>query len=106
LCRFVERDVRLGDAIGNDVVVVSGVQVGDKIATAGSFSVRAERDRVGITVNATPQPTAGVAPTSARPAGSAPSVQEAKVLVTEQRYEPAKLMRVPPMTTIGQGGGR
>ena len=46
--RFVEREVRLGDAIGNDVVVVSGVQVGDRIVTDGSFSVRAERDRLGM----------------------------------------------------------
>jgi multidrug efflux pump subunit AcrA (membrane-fusion protein) len=55
LCRLVERDVRLGDAIGNDVVVVSGVQVGDKIVAAAdggrrtNFSTagrkRAERPR-------------------------------------------------------------
>ena len=49
--RFVEREVRLGDGTGNDVVVLSGVQAGDRIVTDGSFSVRAERDRLGITRN-------------------------------------------------------
>ena len=88
--RFIEREVRLGDAIGNDVVVVSGVQVGDRIVTDGSFSVRAERDRLGISA-ATPQPTAGVAPTSARPAEGPSSVQQAKILLTEKGYEPARL---------------
>lgn len=49
--RFVEREVRLGAGTGNVVVVVSGVQAGDRIVTDGSFSVRAERDRLGITRN-------------------------------------------------------
>jgi hypothetical protein len=30
---------------------LSGVQAGDRIVTDGSFSVRAERDRLGITHN-------------------------------------------------------
>jgi hypothetical protein len=89
--RFVEREVRLGDVIGNDVVVLSGVQAGDRIVTDGSFSVRAERDRLGITPNATSEPTTAIAPTSARSAESQSTLQEAKVLVTEQGYEPAKV---------------
>jgi RND family efflux transporter MFP subunit len=89
--RFVEREVRLGDATGNDVVVVSGVQAGDRIVTEGSFSVRAERDRLGITPGATPRPTTAIAPTSTRSIERQPNVQEAKVMVTEQGYEPAKL---------------
>jgi RND family efflux transporter MFP subunit len=88
--RFVEREVRLGDAIGTEVVVASGVQAGDRIVTEGSFSIRAERDRLGLTPNATPQPTASVAPTSTRPAEDLSSIQQAKILVTEQGYEPAK----------------
>ncbi|HSU65887.1 MAG TPA: cupredoxin domain-containing protein, partial [Tepidisphaeraceae bacterium] len=59
--------------------------------TDGSFSVRAERDRLGNTANATPQTREGGSPTSARPPESSSSVQEAKVLVTEQGYEPATL---------------
>jgi plastocyanin domain-containing protein len=67
------------------------VQPGDSIVTDGSFSVRAERDRLGITPNATSQPTTAIAPTSAGSAESQSNVQDAKVLVTEQGYEPAKL---------------
>jgi membrane fusion protein, heavy metal efflux system len=89
--RFVEREVRLGDNAGNDVVVLSGVQAGDSIVTDGSFSVRAERDRLGITPNATPRPPTVVAPATPPSTASQPEVQEAKVLVTEQGYEPAKL---------------
>jgi cobalt-zinc-cadmium efflux system membrane fusion protein len=43
--RFVEREVRLGDRMGNDVAVLSGVRPGDAIVGDGSFAVRAERDR-------------------------------------------------------------
>jgi multidrug efflux pump subunit AcrA (membrane-fusion protein) len=46
--RFVERDVRLGDPAGGDVVVLSGVQAGDTIVADGSFAIRAERDRLGL----------------------------------------------------------
>jgi len=89
--RFVEREVRLGDGTGNDAVVLSGVQAGDRIVTDGSFSVRAERDRLGITPSAASQPTPAIAPTSAPSADSQSNVQGAKVLVTEQGYEPTKL---------------
>jgi plastocyanin domain-containing protein len=70
---------------------LSGVQAGDSIVTDGSFSVRAERDRLGITPNAPSRPTTAIPPTSARSAESISNVQEVKVLVTEQGYEPAKL---------------
>lgn len=89
--RFVEREVRLGDNTGNEVVVLSGVQAGDSIVADGSFSVRAERDRLGLTPNAPSRPTTAIPPTSARSAESISNVQEVKVLVTEQGYEPAKL---------------
>ena len=46
--RFTEREVRLGQASGDQVVVLAGVQPGDRIATAGSFSLRAERERQGL----------------------------------------------------------
>lgn len=44
---FTERVVRLGDAIGDVVEVVSGVNAGDTIVTAGTFFIRAERERMG-----------------------------------------------------------
>jgi RND family efflux transporter MFP subunit len=89
--RFVEREVRLGAGTGHDAVVLSGVQAGDSIVTDGSFSVRAERDRLGITPSAASRPTTAIVPTSAPSAERQSNVQEAKVLVTEQGYEPAKL---------------
>jgi membrane fusion protein, heavy metal efflux system len=46
--RFIEREVRLGEASADQVVVLSGVQRGDRIVTAGSFSLRAERERQGL----------------------------------------------------------
>jgi RND family efflux transporter MFP subunit len=46
--RFIEREVRLGEAVGDRVVVLSGVQPEDRVVTAGSFSLRAERERQGL----------------------------------------------------------
>jgi RND family efflux transporter MFP subunit len=45
--RFIEREVRLGETRGDDVQI-SGVQVGDVVVTKGSFSIRAERERLGL----------------------------------------------------------
>jgi cobalt-zinc-cadmium efflux system membrane fusion protein len=87
--RFTEREVRLGDRSGNDVLVLSGVQPGESVVADGSFAVRAERDRLGLRGTESP---AGATPVtrSSQPA----AVHEArggKVLVTENGYEPAKL---------------
>jgi multidrug efflux pump subunit AcrA (membrane-fusion protein) len=46
--RFAEREVRLGDAVDDDVQVISGVQPGDVVVVNGSFSLRAERERLGL----------------------------------------------------------
>jgi membrane fusion protein, heavy metal efflux system len=46
--RFIEREVRLGAASDGDVTVLAGVQPGDRVVTAGSFSLRAERERLGL----------------------------------------------------------
>jgi membrane fusion protein, heavy metal efflux system len=43
--KFIERDVRLGGSSGDNVAVLSGVEVGDVIVTKGSFALRAERER-------------------------------------------------------------
>jgi RND family efflux transporter MFP subunit len=85
--RFIEREVHLGDASGTDVDVVSGVKPGDTVVSEGSFSLRAERDRLGLRRAEVPVP---VGSGTGRPAETA-NVQAAKVLVTEQGFEPAKL---------------
>jgi cobalt-zinc-cadmium efflux system membrane fusion protein len=47
--RFLEREVVLGDSAGADTVrVQSGLQAGERIVTKGSFSLRAERERLGL----------------------------------------------------------
>jgi len=46
--RFVEHEVRLGDPVGDQVVVISGVKPGDSIVVKGSPFLRAERDRLGL----------------------------------------------------------
>jgi RND family efflux transporter MFP subunit len=44
---FTEREVHVGDASGEQVEVLSGVQPGDQVVAKGSFFVRAERERLG-----------------------------------------------------------
>jgi RND family efflux transporter MFP subunit len=46
--RFTERPVRTGSVAGDVVEIVSGLEAGDVVVAGGSFSVRAERDRVGV----------------------------------------------------------
>lgn len=46
--RFIEREVELGETSGDRVAVRSGVQRDDRVVTAGSFSLRAERERQGL----------------------------------------------------------
>jgi plastocyanin len=84
--KFVEREVRLGQPSGDQVEVVSGVQPGDVVVTEGSFYVRAERERLGI--RPAKSAAAGPAPSDNR---RADAVQTAKVVVSEQGFEPAKL---------------
>jgi cobalt-zinc-cadmium efflux system membrane fusion protein len=45
--QYIEREVTLGDATGGMVQVISGVAAGDNVVTKGSFSLRAERERIG-----------------------------------------------------------
>lgn len=46
--QFTEREVHLGDVSGEQVEVVSGVQLQDRVVAKGSFFVRAERERLGL----------------------------------------------------------
>lgn len=89
---FVEREVRLGQTARDRVDIASGVQPGDLVVAEGSFSLRAERERLGLRA-----PT-GQTPLNAAPRPSAPTqqdtneaVQTAKIVVNEQGYEPAKV---------------
>ncbi len=45
---FIEREVRLGAVTGHQVPVLAGVQMGDVVVAEGSFSVRAEIERLGL----------------------------------------------------------
>jgi RND family efflux transporter MFP subunit len=83
--QFVEREVRLGPPAGEQFPVLAGVGVGDAVVSRGSFSVRAERERLGLR-SATTQ--------AAADAGAPPpkeSVQTASIAVGEQGYEPARV---------------
>jgi plastocyanin len=71
---FFEREVHLGESAGDDVEVLAGIQPGDLVVTAGSFSLRAERDRLGL-----------------RTATALPITQTARISVTTQGYEPATI---------------
>ena len=86
--RFIEREVRLGQTSGEQVEVVSGVQPGDIVVTAGSFFVRAERERLGLRPAANPQ---GARPSPSSEGRNGEPAQTAKVVVSEQGYEPAKV---------------
>jgi RND family efflux transporter MFP subunit len=88
--RFVERDVRLGDRSGNDVAVLGGVQPGDTIVAEGSFNLRAERDRLGARA-ADSSPSGSNGPPVSSQSATAPKRDDAKVLVTEKGFEPAKV---------------
>ena len=85
---FVEREVRLGTATGNQVSVMSGVQSGDVVVAEGSFSVRAELERLGLRAAPTGSGTAG-STSEARP--SVPQVQEVRVAVTEASFDPQRI---------------
>ena len=87
---FTEREVRLGQASGQQVEVLSGVAPGDVVVIEGSFFVRAERERLGLRPAASTA-NAGAAPASSSDGRSNEAAQTAKVLVTDQGYEPAKV---------------
>ena len=86
--RFIEREVRLGAASGQHVEVIAGAQPGDLIVTEGSFSVRAERERLGS------RRGGGAAAGPAERVDAAPgaqAVQSAEILVTEGGFTPARV---------------
>jgi hypothetical protein len=84
--KFTEREVRLGPTIGEYIEVLSGLQTGDSIVTEGSFFVRAERERLGLRVNAASPAAGGAGQTEDRAAHV--NVQQATIALGEQGYEP------------------
>jgi RND family efflux transporter MFP subunit len=88
---FVEREVRLGESSGDGVAVTAGIQPGDTVVTAGSFFVRAERERLGLRAPAPAAPAARPATAPSSEASGDARVQSARILVNEQGYDPPKL---------------
>ena len=88
---FVEREVRLGQTSGEQVEVVSGVQLGDIVVTEGSFFVRAERERLGLRPAPSPAVSGGRAPATSLSEQGTETAQAVKVVVNEQGFEPAKI---------------
>jgi RND family efflux transporter MFP subunit len=93
---FVEREIRVGDASGDQVAITRGLQAGEVVVVKGSFSLRAERERLGLR----PAPTDSHAPPasdgrpSVSPVGESPSstVQTAMVVISELGYEPSRVV--------------
>lgn len=46
--KLIEREVRLGRALGDQIEVLAGVSAGDSVVSKGSFFVRAEAERLGL----------------------------------------------------------
>jgi RND family efflux transporter MFP subunit len=90
--KFTEREVRLGELSGENVEVIDGLAAGDVVVSDGSFSVRAERERLGLrqeTGRGAARPADVDAP-SARAQGTE-SVQIARVEVGDQGFTPARI---------------
>jgi len=83
--RFIEREVRLGGASGDRVAILAGVEAADVVVTAGSFSVRAERERLGLRGGA-------AAPAGRGSMAAGEAIQQANISVTEAAFSPQRLM--------------
>jgi RND family efflux transporter MFP subunit len=84
---FVEREVRLGEATGSLVPVLTGVRAGDVVVGEGSFSVRAELERLGLRA----APGAGTTGARPEPRPGAIEVQEVRVVVTDTSFDPPRI---------------
>ncbi|MCC6774994.1 MAG: efflux RND transporter periplasmic adaptor subunit [Gemmatimonadaceae bacterium] len=88
---FIEREVRLGAAAGDSVPVVAGVQAGDVVVSEGSFSVRAERERLGLRALAETSVVQGRAGANEQRAAQGRDAQEASVIVSDTSFQPSRL---------------
>ena len=84
--KFVEREVHLGAATGDQFPVLAGVRQGDVVVAEGSFAVRAERERLGLRAPAAPAPPAARSTSPGRSTS-----QEARVTVTDTSFDPQRL---------------
>ena len=78
--KFIEREVKLGAPAGTSVAVLMGVSPGDLVVTEGSFYLRAERERSGLRADVAAKPVL------------ADSAQELQVKVTDNGFEPPRLL--------------
>jgi hypothetical protein len=86
--QFLEREVVAGAINGDTVEILSGLAAGDRVVTAGSFFLRAERDRLGLPLPAPiPRPVA-VETTQTQPK---PQPRRFEIAVTEGGFEPSRL---------------
>ena len=91
---FVEREVRLGEVSGADVQVTSGVALSDRVVSTGSFSLRAERERLGLrSAGVASQPASAGAVDSAMTTethalASDTNLQQATVRVGSAAFDP------------------
>ena len=98
--KFVEREVRLGDRVGDDVQVIAGVAGGDVVVAEGTFFLRAEGERRGLRSGAAADPHAAMGMTTTAPAAmdtattppaSTAEIQTANVTVGDAAFEPAMI---------------
>ena len=89
--KFTEREVRLGQSAGDHVEIVSGLAQGDTVVAEGSFFVRAERERLGLRATSK-TPTVPKGNSSATEAAPVADSQQVKVIITEQGFEPSRVM--------------
>lgn len=90
---FVEREVRLGATSGDQVSALTGVVQGEVVVSAGSFFVRAERERLGLRAATSPAAPSSGAPLPESPAASRGDIkaQTARVTVTDTSFDPRRL---------------
>lgn len=89
---FAEREVRLGEAGGDDVPVLSGLAAGETVVTGGGFFLRAEIERLGLRHRPAHDGAPGVTP----PQTAAPSEDRVvRVAVTATGFEPARVAAAP-----------
>jgi len=88
--QFTEREVRIGSTSGDSVQILSGLVAGDRVVAEGSFFLRAERERLGLRAAERFSSTQPASPMQGTQATSS-RVQTAKIVVSEQGYEPSKV---------------
>ena len=82
--KFIEREVRLGGVSGEQIAVLSGITASDIVVSKGSFSVRAEVERLGLRGTAAPR-------TGHESMQMSDARQDVSVTVTEAGFEPQRV---------------